>query len=95
MANIDKRCRLLLAEAEIEDFRLHDLRTFFASTAPAGGAVRDAVRSQLGHSIGSEADTLGRHYTQIQHAPRLEAAELVASAISRHRDENRQRAFAT
>jgi integrase len=81
VVNIDKRWRMLLAEAEIADFRLHDLRTFFASTALAGGAVRDAVRSQLGHSTGSEADTLGRHYTQIEHAPRLEAAEIVANMV--------------
>ena len=69
----------VLKEAEIEGFRLHDLRHTFASLAVSNGNSLPVIGASLGHT---QTQTTAR-YAHLYDAPLLDAAEQVSDAITR------------
>lgn len=74
-----KRWRDLLAEAGIQDLRVHDLRRLYVSTSLSAGVPLDQIGQVVGHA--SIATTRGYAYLQID-AARL-AAELAGQHFQR------------
>ncbi len=73
-----KAFKRLLEKANIEDFRIHDLRHHFASTAVNSGATLYVVQQLLGHA----SSVTTQRYAHLKNETLLAASEAVASAMS-------------
>lgn len=77
MAPPNKRWKALLAKAELEDLRLHDLRRTFGSWAAMGNTSLTVIGRILGHKS-SDATTV---YARLHFDPVMEAMEAATAAI--------------
>ncbi|TFL20268.1 tyrosine-type recombinase/integrase [Jannaschia formosa] len=74
--DVNKPWNWLRKEADLDDFRMHDLRHSFASLLISSGYSLAAVGEMLGHS---QPQTTAR-YAHLMDAPQKAAAELVGAA---------------
>ena len=74
---ISKIWRAVRARAEMNDFRLHGLRHFFASAAHASGYSKFVVAGLLGHSVGGDTE----RYVSVIDSTLVEAANRVSAKI--------------
>lgn len=79
MAPPNKRWKTLLADAEITDLRLHDLRRSIGSWAAMGGTSLPIIGKMLGHKT-SQATTV---YARLQFDPVKVAMESATSAMEK------------
>lgn len=77
MSPPNKRWKKLLNDANIPDFRLHDLRRSLGSWAAMTGASLPIIGRALGHK--TAAATLV--YARLQHGPIVEAMEMATEAM--------------